>query len=63
MRRSYVFGLNNWGQLGVGTKSSWEAEPTQILSGAAVTAPAVTGPTVAGFGDVYESDYYAPAVA
>lgn len=59
----WTWGANSYGQLGVGTKSSWEAEPTQILSGAAMTAPAVVGPTVAGFGDVYESDYYAPAVA
>lgn len=59
----WTWGANSYGQLGVGTKSSWEAEPTQVLSGAALTAPAVAEPTVAGFGDVHESDYYAQAVA
>lgn len=59
----WTWGDNYAGQLGVGTESAWEAEPTQILSGVALTTLAVTGPTVAGFSDVYESDYYAPAVS
>ena len=30
MRRSYVFGLNNWGQLGVGTRSEDPQLPQRL---------------------------------
>ena len=39
---------------------SYQSVPVKVLDGAAVPAP--PSPTVAGFNDVYESDYYADAV-
>lgn len=39
---------------------SYQSVPVKVLDGAAVPTP--PSPTVAGFNDVYESDYYADAV-
>ena len=57
------WGSNLYGQVGIG---SWGTNntvkfPTQILTN--VSIPAKPSPTVAGFNDVHEGDYYAYAVA
>lgn len=41
----WTCGANSYGQLGVGTQSLWGAEPTQILSDAAVAWARETGLT------------------
>lgn len=57
------WGYNLYGQVGNGHWGSSGSvhTPTQVLTGVAV--PARPSPTVAGFSDVHESDYYAEAVA
>ena len=60
----WTWGHNVWGQLGNGEMSRYsddvEAVPVQIMSNVSVVS---SSPTVAGFNDVHESDYYAEAVA
>ena len=59
----WTWGYNLYGEVGVGTwgNNNTVLEPTQVLTG--VSVPKSPTPTVAGFSDVYESDYYADAVA
>ena len=59
----WTWGYNLYGEAGVGTWGDNKAvlEPTQVLTG--VTVPKSPTPTVAGFSDVHEDDYYADAVA
>lgn len=73
----WLWGSNRYGQLGNGGTGNAkyfgipiQTVPVQVLSGMAVpkstavtTQPVPTSPTVAGFTDVHESDYYAQAVA
>lgn len=55
------WGHNSVGELGV-TTVEWRAKtPIKIIDGVATSA-AAPKPTVAGFSDVYETDYYAEAV-
>jgi hypothetical protein len=62
----WMWGNNRWGQLGNGGTGNagippvevYQTVPVKVMSNMAVTKPA----TVAGFTDVYESDYYADAV-
>ena len=59
----WTWGYNLYGEAGVGTwgDNKTVLEPTQVLTGVAV--PKSPTPTVAGFSDVHEDDYYADAVA
>ena len=56
-------GIGNWGTNNIVPK------PTQVMDGVALSSSAVvpsvtpSEPTVAGFYDVYKTDYYADAVA
>lgn len=58
----WTWGYNLYGEAGVGTwgdnRTVWE--PTQVLTGVAI--PKRPTPTVAGFSDVHEDDYFADAV-
>ena len=58
----WTWGYNLYGEAGVGTwgDNKTVLEPTQVLTGVAV--PKRPTPTVAGFSDVHEDDYYADAV-
>lgn len=57
------WGYNLYGQVGNGHwgTNNTVHTPTQVLTG--VSVPAKPSPTVAGFSDVHEGDYYADAVA
>ena len=67
----WTWGDNLTGQVGVGSwgSNNTVSVPTQVLDGVALSSSAVVpsqGPvesTVAGFSDVYQTDYYADAVA
>lgn len=58
----WMWGANLRGSIGNGKwgNNNAVATPVQVLTGVAV--PAKPSPTVAGFSDVHESDYYADAV-
>lgn len=60
------WGNNDEGQLNIQGMPWWleQQEPVQVLDNIAgvQTSPVPSSPTVAGFSDVFESDYYAEAV-
>lgn len=56
----WVWGSNTLGSAGIGNWGGAVKTPTQILTGMSVPVP--PSPTVAGFSDVHESDYFADAV-
>lgn len=56
----WVWGANAAGNVGIGKWGGAVQTPTQILTGMSVPVP--PSPTVAGFSDVHESDYFADAV-
>lgn len=56
----WVWGSNTLGSAGIGDWGGAVKTPTQILTGMSVPVP--PSPTVAGFSDVHESDYFADAV-
>ena len=60
----WTWGYDWYGRLGNGSAGNVFV-PTKIMDGVALSASAVvpTSPTVAGFSDVHESDYFADAVA
>lgn len=63
----WAWGNNDEGQLNIQGMPWWseQKEPVQVLDNiaGAQEAPAASSPTVAGFSDVHESDYFADAVA
>ena len=62
----WAWGNNDEGQLNIQGMPWWleQKEPVQVLDNiaGAQAAPAPSSPTVAGFSDVFDSDYYAEAV-
>jgi len=59
----WTWGRNRYGHLGNGGESTDVSEPAVILRGGLVRQLADTRPTVGGFSDVHEGDYYAQAVS
>ncbi|OUN20637.1 hypothetical protein B5G34_14015 [Flavonifractor sp. An82] len=61
------WGYNEEGQLALTQVQAWQEQrtPVKVRDGIAVSgaAPTPSVPTVAGFSDVYETDYYADAVS
>ena len=59
----WTWGIDSYGQLGNGSVGSVSV-PAKVMEGISLSASATvpTSPTVAGFSDVHESDYFAEAV-
>ena len=59
----WTWGIDSYGQLGNGSAGSVSV-PAKVMEGISLSASATvpTSPTVAGFSDVHESDYFADAV-
>ena len=59
----WTWGIDSYGQLGNGSAGSVSV-PAKVMEGISLSTSATvpTSPTVAGFSDVHESDYFADAV-